>query len=144
MRASLTPDALLGIAADPRNRMGLDVAGENDEALGYEYAFPYEQALHEVAPALHEAQSAWLSAIDSVPHLDRKTHELIRMVCTAVLRYGEGVERHARLAAEAGAEWGELVSALALTTPAFGLTPLTDGLRHMRAGFESAEPVEDD
>ena len=45
------------------------------------WTFSYEGPLHETFPALHEAQSAWLAQIDSLQALDRKTHELVRMVC---------------------------------------------------------------
>jgi alkylhydroperoxidase/carboxymuconolactone decarboxylase family protein YurZ len=102
------------------------------------FAFPYEQILHDVAPALHDAQNHWLAAIDSLEALDRKTHELIRMVCTAILRYQEGVERHARLATEAGAIWEEIVSALLLTGPAFGLAPAVQALPHAQKGYREA------
>jgi AhpD family alkylhydroperoxidase len=105
-----------------------------------EWTFPYEPALHEVAPALHAAQSAWLAAIDSLPQLDRKTHELIRLVCTAIRENDDGVERHARLATEAGATWDELVAALMLTQPAFGLLPAVEALEPARRGHEAAEP----
>ena len=54
------------------------------------------------APALHEAQNAWLAQIDSLRAPDRKTHELIRMVCTVIVRNPPGVHRHAMLAAEVG------------------------------------------
>lgn len=103
-----------------------------------EWTFPYEQTLHEVAPGVHDAQRAWLAAIDSVTYLDRDTHELIRMVCTALLRNAEGVERHARLATEAGASWEQIVAALLLTTPAFGLLPAVDALDAARAGHDAA------
>jgi hypothetical protein len=31
-----------------------------------EWSFPFEAALHDVFPALHDSQSAWLSQIDSL------------------------------------------------------------------------------
>ena len=65
-----------------------------------DWNFPFEGPLHEVFPALHEAQNAWLSQIDSLTAPDRKTHELIRMVCTVILRNPPGVRRHAMLAKE--------------------------------------------
>ena len=55
-----------------------------------DWTFPFEAGLHEVAPALHEAQSSWLAAIDSLRSPDRKTHELIRLVCTVILRNHPG------------------------------------------------------
>jgi len=60
-----------------------------------DWNFPYEAALHDVFPALHEAQNAWMSQIDSLRAPDRKTHELIRMVCTVIARNPEGIVRHA-------------------------------------------------
>lgn len=108
------------------------------------YTFPYESTLDEVDPRLHDAQSAWLAAVDSNTHLDRRTHELIRMVCTCALRNAQGVRRHAKLAAESGASWEEIVSALAITGPAFGVLPSVEALPHAREGFESAELAEDD
>ena len=64
---------------------------------------PYYVELHDAFPGLEAAQSAWMSQIDSLTALDRKTHELIRLACTVILRNGPGVERHAKLAAEVGA-----------------------------------------
>ena len=51
-----------------------------------DWSFPFEGPLHEVFPALHEAQNAWMSQIDSLRAPDRKTHELIRLACTVILR----------------------------------------------------------
>ena len=107
-----------------------------------EFAFPYEKYLHEVAPALHEAQNAWLAEIDSLTMLDRKTHELIRMVCTAVLGNGPGVERHAMLAAEFGAAWEEFAGALLLTEPSFGISRAVDALPFARSGWRAAQELE--
>lgn len=108
------------------------------------YTFPYESTLHDVVPRLHDAQNAWLASIDSIEHLDRRTHELIRLVCTAILRHPEGCARHARLAREAGASWEQIVSALTLTEPAFGLLPAVSALEHARAGYEAAAETETD
>lgn len=107
-----------------------------------EWAFPYEEPVEEVAPAFHSAMSAWLSGVDDLTGLDRVTHELIRMVCTAIVRNPGGVERHARLAAEAGARWEQIATALLLTQPAFGLVPTVEGLPAARHGFETAEAAE--
>jgi alkylhydroperoxidase/carboxymuconolactone decarboxylase family protein YurZ len=100
------------------------------------WSFSYEGPLHEVFPSLHEAQSAWLSQIDSLQALDRKTHELVRMVCTVALRNGGGVRRHARLAAEVGASWDEIVAAIVLTQPGFGILPAAEALPFARQGYE--------
>jgi alkylhydroperoxidase/carboxymuconolactone decarboxylase family protein YurZ len=107
-----------------------------------DWTFRYEPALNAALPAVRDAQSAWLAAIDSITHLDRATHELIRMVCTAILRQPEGVERHARLAAESGASWEQIVSALVLTEPAFGVLPAAEALPPARAGYDAAAPAE--
>jgi alkylhydroperoxidase/carboxymuconolactone decarboxylase family protein YurZ len=109
-----------------------------------EWSFPFEGTLHEAFPALHEAQSAWLAQIDSLPAPDRKTHELIRLVCTVILRQSEGIERHAMLAAEIGATWEEVLGAVMLTTPGFGVLPAVEAMPAARRGFESAEPPEAD
>ena len=109
-----------------------------------DWSFPFEGPLHEVFPALHEAQNAWMSQIESLRAPDRKTHELIRLVCTVILRNAEGVERHARLAAEVGATWDEVLGAMMLTTPGFGVLPAVQAMPTARRGFESAEPAEAD
>ncbi|MEY2451223.1 MAG: hypothetical protein QOD92_797, partial [Acidimicrobiaceae bacterium] len=51
-----------------------------------DFTFRWEAPVHEVFPSLHDAQSAWLGQIDSLAAPDRKTHELIRMVCTVIAR----------------------------------------------------------
>lgn len=102
------------------------------------------ELLDEVFPAVNGAQSAWMSAIDSLPAPDRKTHELIRLACTVILRNGPGVVRHAKFAAELGASWEEIVGSIVLTQPGFGLLPSLEMLPWARQGFESAEPVEAD
>ena len=103
-----------------------------------EYAFPYEETLHEILPRLHEKQNSWLAEIDEVDHLDRRTRELIRLACAAAVRFEPGVQRHAQLATEAGAGWEQLVSALSLTAPAFGLLPIVEHLPAARRGYEAA------
>lgn len=108
-----------------------------------EWTFPFEGTLHEVFPGLHEAQSAWLGAIDSLPAPDRKTHELIRLACTVILRNPEGVARHAMLAAEVGATWDEVVGSIMLTTPGFGVLPAVEALTHARRGFDEAPAPEE-
>ena len=115
---------------------------EADDEEGWN--FPFEKHLHAVAPAVHEAQNAWLASIDSIRALDRKTHELIRMVCTVILRNPEGVQRHAMLAKEVGATWEELVGSIMLTLPGFGLLPAVAALPYARRGFDSAPESETD
>jgi len=105
-----------------------------------DWVFPFERHLHEVAPGVHEAQNAWLSQIDSLRAPDRKTHELIRMVCSVILRNPAGVKRHAKLAAEVGATWDEVAGSIVLTEPAFGLLRAVEALPHARAGFDGAQP----
>ena len=100
------------------------------------FSFSYEQPLHDAFPALHEAQSAWLAQIESLQALDRKTHEIVRMVCMVIARNPGGVHRHARLAAEVGARWDELAAAVVLTEPGFGVLPAAQALPHARSGFE--------
>jgi alkylhydroperoxidase/carboxymuconolactone decarboxylase family protein YurZ len=109
-----------------------------------EWNFPFEGPLHDVFPGLHEAQNAWLSQIDSLTAPDRKTHELIRMVCTVILRNPAGVRRHAMLAKEFGATWEEIVGSIMLTLPGFGLLPAVEAMPHARKGFDSAPEAEDD
>jgi len=109
-----------------------------------DWNFPFEGPLHEVFPALHEAQNSWLAAIDSLTAPDRKTHELIRLVCTVILRNPAGIRRHAMLAKEFGATWDELVGSIMLTVPGFGLLPAVEALPHARRGFDTAPEVEVD
>jgi alkylhydroperoxidase/carboxymuconolactone decarboxylase family protein YurZ len=107
-----------------------------------EFAFPYEKQLHEVAPGLHQAQNAWMAEIDSLPAPDRKTHELIRMVCTVILGSGPGVERHAMLAAEFGATWEEIAGSILLTEPSFGISRAIEALPFARRGWKAAQELE--
>jgi alkylhydroperoxidase/carboxymuconolactone decarboxylase family protein YurZ len=109
-----------------------------------DWSFPFEGRLHEEFPALHDAQSSWLSQIDSLSAPDRKTHELIRLACTVILRNPEGIRRHARLAREVGAEWDEVLGTIMLTTPAFGMLPAVEAMQHARDGFDAAQPPEAD
>jgi alkylhydroperoxidase/carboxymuconolactone decarboxylase family protein YurZ len=109
-----------------------------------EWSFPFEGPLHEVFPALHEAERAFMSQIDSLPAPDRKTHELIRLVCTVVLRNHAGVVRHAGLAREVGATWEEVLGSVMLTIPAFGMLPAVEAMPHARDGFDRAPAPEPD
>ena len=104
------------------------------------WPFPSEKFLHEWAPGVLQAQNAWMSSIDSLPAPDRKTHELIRMVCTVILRNPEGVERHAMLAAEVGATWEEIATAIVLTEPAFGLLRAVEALPSARRRKRESSP----
>jgi len=103
---------------------------------------PFEEPLHDAFPSLHEAQRAWLGAIDSLPAPDRKTHELIRMVVTVLQRNPLGVERHARFAAEVGATWDEILGSIMLTTPGGGLVPAVEAIRPARTGYEAGAATE--
>lgn len=108
-----------------------------DAAAGDEvWPFASERYLHEWAPQVLQAQSGWLSSIDSLRAPDRKTHELIRMVCTVILRQAAGVERHAMLAAEVGATWDEIAGSILLTEPAFGILLAIEALPAARRGWK--------
>jgi alkylhydroperoxidase/carboxymuconolactone decarboxylase family protein YurZ len=109
-----------------------------------DWNFPFEGLLHEVFPALHEAQNSWMSQIDSLSAPDRKTHELIRLVCTVILRNSPGVERHARLAREVGATWDEVLGSIMLSCPGFGILPAVEAIPHARRGFDAARDPERD
>ncbi len=110
------------------------------------WPFPSEKFLHEWAPGVLQAQNAWMSSIDSLRAPDRKTHELIRMVCTVIARQPGGVQRHARLAAEVGATWDEIAGSILLTEPAFGIVLAIQALPAARRGFKegSGGATEDD
>ena len=107
-----------------------------------DFTFRWEGPVHEVFPSLHDAQSAWLGQIDSLGAPDRKTHELIRMVCTVILRNPAGVRRHAMLAKEFGASWEEIAGSILLTLPGFGLLAAVEAMPHARKGFDSAPEAE--
>ena len=128
--------------------MSPDRSQAPDGAQGHtgdrEWNFPFEAALHAVAPGLHESQNAWLASIDSLSAPDRKTHELIRMVCTVVARNSHGVFRHAMLAAEVGASWEEVAGSIVLTEPAFGILPAVEALSWARQGWERGHSTLDD
>jgi alkylhydroperoxidase/carboxymuconolactone decarboxylase family protein YurZ len=111
-------------------------AGESDAGGGQAWTFGWEAPVHEVFPALHTAQNAWLAELDDLPAPDRKTRELIRLVCNVVLRSAAGVERHARLAAELGATWDEVLGTVLLTGPTFGMVPVVEMLGAARHGFD--------
>ena len=113
----------------------------DDEALDYdveEDQWPplSDRFLTDYAPGVLHAQNAWMSSIDSLRAPDRKTHELIRMVCTVVARQHGGVQRHARLAAQVGATWDEIAGSILLTEPAFGIVLAIQALPAARRGFK--------
>ena len=110
------------------------------------WPFPSDRFLHEWAPGVLQAQNAWMASIDSLRAPDRKTHELIRMVCTVIARQPGGVQRHARLAAEVGATWDEIAGSILLTEPAFGIVLAIQALPSARRGYKqgSAGPPEED
>src|SRR5580692_9173314 len=95
-----------------------------------------DRFLTEWAPGVLHAQNAWMSSIDSLRAPDRKTHELIRMVCTVIARQPGGVQRHARLAAEVGATWDDIAGSILLTEPAFGIVLAIQALPAARRGFK--------
>jgi len=112
-----------------------------DEAFDFDveedvWPFPSEKFLHQWAPGVLQAQNAWMASIDSLRAPDRKTHELIRMVCTVIARQPGGVQRHARLAAEVGATWDEVAGSILLTEPAFGIVLAIQALPAARRGFK--------
>jgi AhpD family alkylhydroperoxidase len=111
-----------------------------------DWTFSYDELLHDLSPALFEAQRAWLASVDSLTALDRLTHELIRLVAVVIQRNHGGVVRHARLAAEVGASWEQIVTAIVLTEPAFGIAVAVEALPWARKGFDAAvapiEPVD--
>lgn len=107
-----------------------------------DWTFPFEPYLHAVAPGVHDAQNAWMSQIDSLRAPDRKTHELIRMVCTVIIRNPPGIERHAMLAAEVGATWDEIAGSILLTEPAFGILRALEALPHARRGYNTGKGLE--
>lgn len=109
-----------------------------------DFSFRWEGPVHEVFPALHDGLSTWLGQIESLEAPDRKTHELIRMVCTVIARNPEGIMRHAMLAREFGATWADVVGSIMLTAPAFGILAAVEALPHAREGFDSAPQIEDD
>ena len=113
------------------------------EPEGEVWALPSERYLHEWVPAVQGAQSAWMAAIDSLRAPDRKTHELIRMVCTVIARSPGGVERHAKLAAEVGATWDEVAGSILLTEPAFGIMLAMEALPYARRGFKAGSRSSD-
>lgn len=110
-----------------------------------EYTFRWEAPVDAAFPALHDAQSAWLAAIESVSSPDRRTHELIRLACQTIAGNQVGIERHARLAAEVGATWEDVLGAVLLTQPSHGVGPAVQAIDPARRGWdEGSAAVADD
>jgi alkylhydroperoxidase/carboxymuconolactone decarboxylase family protein YurZ len=130
----------------------MSITGEPDDSLDINveddvWPFPSETFLNEWAPGVLQAQNAWMASIDSLRAPDRKTHELIRMVCTVIARQPGGVQRHARLAAEVGATWDEISGSILLTEPAFGIVLAIQALPAARRGYlqgSAPREMEDD
>lgn len=118
-----------------RNRSHDARRGDGADDQG-EWLYPFEAELHAVSPALHEAQNAWIAQIDSLRAPDRKTHELIRMVCMVLRRNTYGVAHYAMLAAEVGASWEDVAGSIVLTEPSFGLLNVVEALPWARKGWE--------
>jgi alkylhydroperoxidase/carboxymuconolactone decarboxylase family protein YurZ len=97
---------------------------------------PFYADLEALAPALLRSQNAWLAQIDSLAAPDRKTHELIRMVCSVIARNPQGVRHHAMLAAEVGATWEEVAGSVVLAEPAFGILVAVEAFPWARKGWE--------
>jgi len=133
-------------APDPTPPDGADDGALDINTDDDVWPFPSEKFLHEWAPGVLQAQNAWMASIDSLRAPDRKTHELIRMVCTVIARQPGGVQRHARLAAEVGATWDEIAGSILLTEPAFGIVLAIQALPAARRGFKegSAGPPDDE
>jgi alkylhydroperoxidase/carboxymuconolactone decarboxylase family protein YurZ len=129
-------------AADADADEAFDINVEDDG-----WPFPADQFLQQLAPGVLQAQNAWMASIDSLRAPDRKTHELIRMVCTVIARQPGGVQRHARLAAEVGASWDEIAGSILLTEPAFGIVLAIQAFpaarRGYRLGAEAAREEDD-
>lgn len=96
-------------------------------------------SMQEAFPKVADALSGYLAELEDLPVLDNRTRELVRLACTTSLRHGHGVRHHARLAAEFGASWEEVLGVLILTQPSFGLVPAREMLPFAREGFEAAD-----
>jgi hypothetical protein len=58
------------------------------------------------------------------------------MVCLVIAGQPDGVELHARLAAEVGASWDEVAGSILLTEPVFGLVLAIQALPAARRGYK--------
>lgn len=111
-------------------------SGDDEWSRAEDWTVGVERELHALAPGLGEAQAAWMAALDSLRAPDRRTHELIRMVCTVIRRSPQAVAHHAMLAAEVGASWEEVAGSILLTQPSFGLLNVVEALPWARRGWE--------
>ena len=113
--------------------------------MAEEYTFRWEAPVDAAFPAVHTAQSAWLSAIESLSAPDRRTSELIRLACVTIARNPIGIERHARLAAELGATWEDVLGAIMLTQPSNGVLAAAQAIDPARKGWDegSVAPTDD-
>lgn len=101
-------------------------------------------SMQETFPKVTDALSGYLAEVEDLPALDNRTRELVRLACTTSLRHGPGVRHHARLAAEFGASWEEVLGVLVLTQPSFGLVPAREMLPFASEGFEAASGADGD
>lgn len=115
-----------------------------EDAPDERWTFPVYADLNAVAPALVRSQNAWLAQIDSLSAPDRKTHELIRMVCSVIARNPRGIRRHAMLAAEVGASWEEVAGSIVLAEPAFGILVAVEAFPWARKGWERGASMGDE
>jgi hypothetical protein len=121
-----------------------DAEGADPDELGAgNWPFPSHEDLQAVAPAFLRSQNAWLAQIDSLAAPDRKTHELIRMVCSVIARNPQGIRRHAMLAAEVGASWEEVAGSVILAEPAFGMLVAVEAFPWARKGWERGSALDD-
>jgi alkylhydroperoxidase/carboxymuconolactone decarboxylase family protein YurZ len=121
-----------------------EMAAGPDQPREENWTFPFYADLNAVSPALLRSQNAWLAQIDSLSAPDRKTHELIRMVCSVVARNPQGVRRHAMLAAEVGASWEEVAGSVILAQPAFGILVAVEAFPWARKGWERGSSMSEE
>ena len=67
----------------------------------------------------------------------------MRLVCSVILRNPLGIERHARLAREVGADWPEVLGTIMLTTANFGILPAVEALPTARRGLRRGAAARD-
>jgi AhpD family alkylhydroperoxidase len=109
-----------------------------------DWSFKWEAHLHDVFPRISDDLSALLARLDDLPVIEPKTRELIRLVCSVATRGPAGIERHAMLARELGAEWEEVLGAIVLTMPALGMQTVVDAIVPARRGFDAAPSPADE
>ena len=138
------PDDPIPVDPEAVGASGEDNAPAAEAGTGEKWTFPFHADLNAVAPALLRSQNAWLAQIDSLTAPDRKTHELIRMVCSVVARNPQGIRRHAMLAAEVGATWEEVAGSVILAEPAFGILVAVEAFPWARKGWERGASIGDE